>query len=877
MEPQGHFRLAEGLFEAARYLDPAARERFLAERCVESPDLRAYVDRLLAAHDRSGPLLTPELRNTLPPEPEPLRRDDRVGPYQILERLGEGGMGVVYLAEQREPIRRQVALKVVKPGMDSRAVLARFEAERQALALMDHPHIARVLDAGSTEHARPFFAMELVHGEPITAYCDRHGLSNRERIALFVPVCQAVQHAHQRGVIHRDLKPSNILVTMQDGRPIPKIIDFGIAKAIASPLTDQTAHTHVGQILGTPEYMSPEQAEMGVLDIDTRSDIYSLGTVLYELLTGSLPFSRETLRAAGYAEIRRIIREVEPPRPSTRISTLGGAAADVAKRRHTDARKLTRELQRDLDWVLMKTLEKDRTRRYASVSDLAAELERFLRDEPVLAGPPSFSYRARKFAARHRTAVGAAAVTLLAIVITTAALAYALVESNRQRAAAELARAEAVAVRDFLKQMLKSADPNEEANPDLTVREAVERAAATVGDRFGEHPLVEAEIRQTIGELLVALRAGAAVPQLRRAYEIREHLLGPDDRATLTSLGYLAVQVEWSGETDEGEALHRKLVEATERAFGPADSTTCEALINFGRSLARPGRLAEAESCLARAGEMLPNVHATDEGRSALQSSLFNALWFLHLAQGDDERVLSVARRAASLSEERFGLSNPETLIALNNLAYSMAHVGRDAEALPILERALPVARALRGGSGNFGVAAMEKNLGHCLLALGRFAAAESLFTYLRDVDWGPLVPESNLRGHRILTGAGRAEAIAAQGRTSEAYREIRPLVDTLRSGGTDDRPWLDVVLLHYGRILVTMDSLDASLPVFEESARIAMEIRGPSRLTRRLALVDAAGVLERLGRTSEADSLLREVPAQFVAARRGRTVGSSE
>jgi eukaryotic-like serine/threonine-protein kinase len=322
--------------------------------------------------------------------------------YKLLEVIGIGGFGVVYMAEQTEPIRRRVALKVLKQGLDTQEVIARFEAERQALAMLDHPNVARVLDAGATETGRPYFVMELVHGCPITEYCDQNRLSARERLELFIPVCLAVQHAHQKGIIHRDLKPSNILVTRLDGRAVPKIIDFGVAKAVSEPLTGRTLFTRFGRMIGTPAYMSPEQAELSGTDIDTRSDIYSLGVVLYELLTGKAPLEPERLHQAALAEMQRIIHEEEPPRPSARISTLGNESRAVAERRQTDPQKLGRLLTGDLDWIVMKTLEKDRQRRYASAAALAEDIERHLREQPVMAGPPRLSYRVGKFVRRHR-------------------------------------------------------------------------------------------------------------------------------------------------------------------------------------------------------------------------------------------------------------------------------------------------------------------------------------------------------------------------------------------------------------------------------------------------------------------------------------------
>ena len=340
----------------------------------------------------------------------------RIGRYKLLEKIGEGGFGLVYMAEQVEPIQRKVALKIIKVGMDTHAVIARFEAERQALALMDHPNIARVLDAGATEAGRPYFVMELVKGIPITDYCDQYRLSPAERLALFIKVCHAVQHAHQKGIIHRDLKPSNVLVTLHDGEPVPKVIDFGIAKALGQKLTEKTLFTGFAQMIGTPAYMSPEQAEISALDVDTRSDVYSLGVLLYELLTGTTPFQKETLAKAALDEIRRMIRETEPPKPSTRLRTLGEKATEIAQHRHVEAAALSRLVRGDLDWIVMKCLEKDRTRRYETANGLANDIERHLADEPVTAAAPTMAYRTQKFIQRHKASLATAAALVAAAV-----------------------------------------------------------------------------------------------------------------------------------------------------------------------------------------------------------------------------------------------------------------------------------------------------------------------------------------------------------------------------------------------------------------------------------------------------------------------------
>ena len=436
--------------------------------------------------------------------------------YKVLQLIGEGGFGAVYMAEQKVPVKRKVALKIIKLGMDTRQVIARFEAERQALAMMDHPNIAKVLDAGATDTGRPYFVMELVKGIPVNEYCDKNNLSTTQRLELFIRICNAVQHAHQKGIIHRDLKPSNVLITLHDGMPVPKVIDFGIAKATGHELTDKTLFTEFRQFIGTPEYMSPEQAEMSGLDIDTRSDIYSLGVLLYELLTGTTPFDGRELCKAGLGEIQRIIREEEPHKPSTRVSTMGDEATDIARHRHTDAGSLNRQLRGDLDWIVMKALEKDRTRRYETANGLALDVGRFLSDEPVLATPPSAPYRIHKFVRRNRVAVMASGLIAAALVLGLAAATVGFVQAQRQRAlvAQEASRSRAVSA--FLQEMLSSVDPAVSQGREVTVRSMLDAAGERLEmGTMADQPATEASLRHTIGttyESLGLLLVGRAAP-----------------------------------------------------------------------------------------------------------------------------------------------------------------------------------------------------------------------------------------------------------------------------------------------------------------------------------------------------------------------------
>ncbi|MGI9243891.1 MAG: protein kinase domain-containing protein [Verrucomicrobiales bacterium] len=403
--------------------DPEELAAYLAEACGGDTGLRARVEALFAAGREAGEdflatQLGAEDEDLPPTDSEREREGSVIGKYKLLQSIGEGGFGVVYMAEQQKPVKRRVALKIIKAGMDTREVIARFEAERQALAMMDHPNIAKVHDAGATETGRPYFVMELVKGAPITDFCDEQGLNTEERLDLFMDVCRAVQHAHQKGIIHRDLKPSNVMVTLHDDKAVVKVIDFGVAKATQGDLTDKTLFTRLDQFIGTPAYMSPEQAQASGLDIDTRSDIYTLGVLLYELLTGQTPFNPKEMLTAGYDEIRRVIREQEPPKPSTRVSTLGDAElTSLAKRRKSEPQRLRALLRGDLDWIVMKALEKDRSLRYSTVAGLGEDVDRYLTNQTVLAGPPSVIYRVRKFVRRNRGGVAATLALLLALLI----------------------------------------------------------------------------------------------------------------------------------------------------------------------------------------------------------------------------------------------------------------------------------------------------------------------------------------------------------------------------------------------------------------------------------------------------------------------------
>jgi non-specific serine/threonine protein kinase/serine/threonine-protein kinase len=590
-------------WDAAQIASEAECKLYLDRACGGDLELRRRVEQLLQARSKAAAFLESpavELEATADQLASGERPGTVIGPYTLIEQIGEGGMGVVFMAKQREPMRREVALKVLKPGMDTRQVVARFEAERQALALMDHPNISQIFEGGATASGRPYFVMELVKGIPITDFCDQEQRTVRERLELFLDVCGAVQHAHQKGVIHRDLKPSNVLVTLRDpGTPIVKVIDFGIAKAIGQPLTDKTLVTNFAVLIGTPLYMSPEQAALNGLDVDTRSDIYALGVMLYELLTGRTPFDQDRLRTLGYDEVRRIIREEEPTRPSARISALGQAATTSSTQRQSDPKRMSQLFRGELDWIVMKCLEKDRDRRYETVGALARDIERYFRDEPVQACPPSAAYRFRKFTRRHRAAFVTAILVTAALLLGTVVSAWQAIRATRAVVVARDEADKANAINEFLrKDLLYQASPYSNPVPDrLTLREVLDRAAERAEARFRTQPLIEAALRFTIGQTYTSLGVyDKGQLNSAAALEIYQREKGPGAVETANAMAELGSVLWRKGESSRAEPLLRQATDCLRRALSAGHPDTLHAMNLLANTYRDLGKMADAES-----------------------------------------------------------------------------------------------------------------------------------------------------------------------------------------------------------------------------------------------------------------------------------------
>ena len=782
----------------------------------------------------------------------------QIDPYKLLERIGEGGMGEVWLAEQTAPVRRRVALKLIKPGMDTRQVVARFESERQALALMNHPHIARVFDAGATELGHPYFVMEHVAGEPITAHCDANRLGLRERLELVLQVCDGVRHAHQKGVIHRDLKPSNILVTLEGGRRICKIIDFGVAKATEQRLTERTLYTQSGTMIGTPEYMSPEQADLTGLDVDTRTDVYSLGAILYELLVGALPFDSRELRTASIDEVRRRIREDEPARPSVRVTSLGQAATGTADKRGTAPPVLRRQLQGELDWIVMKALEKDRTRRYGSPDELAADLKRYLADEPVLARPPSTTYRLRKFVRRHRVGVAVGAAVFVALLAGLSLALWGLVRARGAEAQARADAAEAQAVSEFLVELFETADPGTSRGRQVTAREILDQGSRRIASTLGQQPRLRAQLMAVMGQVYSNLGLFDEASTLTDgAIEIQRQELGEDAPDTLATMLH---QVGLVGRRDprEAERLSREVYDRCLRTLGPDQSLCISAARVLGKTLHRGGHLEEAEPILRSALERSRTL-SPDNPHTA---QCLNALAGLLLDRGEMAEAEPLYRESVEGYRRTRGADHPSTLLALNDYGTLLFLAGKMSEAEAQFREVLTARRRVNGDDHPDTLTALN-NLGVTIALQGRLAEAEPY--YLEALErrrrlLGDDDPETLFSIHNM------GGLLHDQGKLDEAERYRREALDRRRRVLGDDHPDTLEAMHNLARVRVDQHAFAEAERLLREAVAGRRRVLGSNHADTLDSIGELGSVLGALGHEREAEGLLRESIAGFRA-----------
>ena len=840
MDKPEHWGKIKEIVGAALEREPSERPAFLNGVCGVDKSLRAEVESLLSAYESADGLSESALTQTFG---DAAQKSKSLGPYRLVQKLGEGGMGQVWLAEQTAPVRRNVALKLIKAGMYNDSVLRRFQSERQSLAIMDHPAIAKVFDAGTTPEGQPYFVMEYVPGVAITDYCDQKKLKIRARLELFMRACEGVQHAHQKAIIHRDLKPANILVVEVDCKPVPRIIDFGLAKPITPFVSGETMNTKMGAFVGTPGYMSPEQTDPGVEDVDTRTDVYSLGVVLYELLTGFLPFDAERLKKLRLEEVLRHLREEEPLRPSTKVSTERDTSSSRAEARGTEPRQLSGLLRGDLDWITMKALEKERDRRYGTPSELAADIERYLQNQPVVARPAGAGYRLRKYIRRNRVGVAVASGAAALLVTFAVMQAVQLRRTTRERDRANR-------ITEFMTSMFRVSDPGEARGNSITVREILDKSSKEIETGLSKDPELQAQLMGTMGRVYVTLGLFPQAQTMLEKSVATGHAAGAMTATTLLNMGRLSFLLMREGRYADAEKLLREANEGNRRVLGPRNVATLENLRYLATCLETEGKYAEADKLQRETLETARKGLGPEHVETLLSMNVMANIL-------DDERRFPEAeqlyRETWEIQRRTVGAEDPDTLTTASNLAGVVEEQGRLAEAEK-LQRETLAARVHVLGAEHPDTLAVKLNLGNTLDAGGRHAEAEELYRQTLDAQRRVLGPENP---DALMTESNLGSALRKEGKYSEAEKLQQETLEIKRRVLGPEHPETLKCMGELAATLASERKFDEARKLY--SARVQVLSRDPVQNDLPGGWYDFACGAALAGRRDEALDLLRQ------------------